>query len=139
MSMIKKTVLVVDDDPVVQKAFGIKLKPNKFKVIAAKDGSTAVNIARTQPLDAIILDLNFPVDDAFGGVPWDGFRIMEWLQRINAATQVPIIVITSGNPEKYMEKAREHGAVAFFRKPVPHDELIAMIEQVTAAKAVTAS
>lgn len=139
MSMIKKTVLVVDDDPVVQKAFGIKLKPNKYKIIAAKDGATAVSIARTEKLDAIILDINFPVVDAFGGVAWDGFRIMEWLQRINASAQVPILVITSGKAEQYMEQAREHGAVAFFRKPVPHDELIAALEQAVADKPVIAS
>ena len=39
-------------------------------------------------------------------------RLCPSLQRINASAQVPIIVITGGKAEKYLEQAREHGAVA---------------------------
>lgn len=127
MSNMKK-ILVVDDDQVVLKAFAIKLKASNYEVLTASDGSTAVNVVRTQKPDAILLDINFP--DDFGSVPWDGFRIMEWLKRLDGVGKVPIFVISGGDPDKYVARARELGAVAFFRKPIMHDELIAALQRV---------
>jgi DNA-binding response OmpR family regulator len=128
MTTNKKKILVVDDDPVVVKAFTIKLKASNYEVLTASDGSTAVKIARTQRPDAILLDINFP--DDFGSVPWDGFRIMEWLKRIDGATNIPVFVISGGDAAKYQSKAREIGAVGYFQKPIIHEELIAELERV---------
>ena len=66
MSTEKKKILVVDDDLVVLKAFTIKLKASNYDVLTASDGSTAVNLVRTQKPDAILLDIYFP--DDFGSV-----------------------------------------------------------------------
>lgn len=137
MSTTHKKILVVDDDPVIQKAFGIKLKSSGYEVLTATDGSTAVNVVRTQKPDAILLDINFP--DDFGSVAWDGFRIMEWLKRMDEATKIPIFIISGGNPDKYVARARELGAVAFFRKPIIHEELVAALQRVLVSEpAVTA-
>jgi CheY-like chemotaxis protein len=118
----KKKILVVDDDAVILKAFSIKLERSGYEVLTAADGSAAVNIVRTRKPDAIILDINFPPD--FGSVAWDGFRIMEWLKRMDEAQKTPIFIITGSDPEKYMMRARELGAVAFFHKPVIHEHLV---------------
>ena len=128
MSTPKKRILVVDDDPVIQTAFGIKLKASNYDVLTATDGGTAVNIVRTQKPDAILLDINFP--DDFSSVSWDGFRIMEWLKRIDGVGKIPIFVISGGDPDKYVARARELGAVAFFRKPIIHEELVAALHRV---------
>jgi DNA-binding response OmpR family regulator len=132
---MNKKILVVDDDPVIQKAFAIKLKASNYEVITASEGSEAVNLARTQKPDVILLDINFPND--FSSVSWDGFRIMEWLKRIDTAAKTPIFVISGGDPDKYVARARELGAVAFFRKPVMHEQLVAAIERVLANEPVT--
>jgi CheY-like chemotaxis protein len=133
--MNKKKILVVDDDPVIQKAFAIKLKASNYDVLTASEGSEAVNLARTQKPDAILLDINFPND--FSSVSWDGFRIMEWLKRLENAAKIPIFIISSGDPDKYVAKARELGAVGFFRKPIMHEELVAALERAFAAEPVT--
>lgn len=137
MSTIKKKILVVDDDPVIQKAFAIKLKASNYDVIMATEGSEAVNIIRTQKPDAILLDINFPND--FGSVSWDGFRIMEWLKRIDEAAKIPIFIISGGDPDKYVARARELGAAAFFRKPIIHEELVAALQRVLVSEPVTAT
>lgn len=134
---MSKKILVVDDDPVIQRAFAIKLKASNYEVLSASDGSTAVNLVRTKRPDAILLDINFP--DDFGSVPWDGFRIMEWLNRLEGVTKVPIFIISSGDPDKYVTRARQLGAVAFFRKPVMHEELIAALERVFKDEPVSAA
>lgn len=137
MSTEKKKILVVDDDLTVLKAFTIKLKASNYDVLTASDGSTAVNLVRTQKPDAILLDIHFP--DDFGSVAWDGFRIMDWLRRIDEARNVPIFVISGGDPEKYMAKARQLGAVGFFHKPIIHEELIAELERVIGTTATAAT
>lgn len=133
--MNKKKILVVDDDAVIIKALSIKLQANGFDVVAARDGAAAVNAVRTQRPDLILLDVTFPAD--MGSVSWDGFRIMEWLKRLEEAANVPIIVITGGDREKYESRARAAGAVAFFHKPINHDELFGLIRQTLKLEPVT--
>ena len=133
--MNKKKILVVDDDAVVIRALSIKLKANGFEVLTATDGADAVNAVRTQRPDLILLDLTFPAD--MGSVSWDGFLIMEWLKRVEEAANVPIIVITGGDREKYEGRAIAAGATAFFHKPISHEELFGLIRQTLNLQPVT--
>jgi CheY-like chemotaxis protein len=104
-----------------------------YDVIAATDGSEAVSAARRDKPDLIVLDISFPPDVAHGGgVSWDGFRIIEWLNRIDEAKLVPVIVITGGEAAKYKERSLAAGAVAFFQKPIENEELVATIKKVLA-------
>ena len=128
MNTTKKKILIVDDDGVVVTSLAIKLKANGYEVFKAQDGSTAVNSVRTQKPDAILLDINFPPE--FLAVTWDGFQIMEWLQRLEDGAKTPVFIITSGDPEKYVARARDLGAVAFFRKPIVHEQLITALRRV---------
>ncbi|NOS70610.1 MAG: response regulator [Verrucomicrobia bacterium] len=129
--MIRKKILLVDDDRVILKALSIKLKAKNYDVVTAVDGSEAVKAVRKEKPDLILLDISFPPDvGAGGGVPWDGFRIVEWLMRLNGEVATPIIVITGGDPAKYEERARAIGATAFFHKPINHDSLLTMIKTI---------
>ncbi len=134
--MNKKKILVVDDDAVVIRALSIKLQASGFEVVMATNGADAVNAVRTQRPDLILLDLTFPAD--LGSVAWDGFLIMQWLKRVEEAAQVPIIVITGGDREKYESRAIAAGATAFFHKPISHDELLGLIRQTLNLEPVTA-
>ena len=57
----------------------------------------------------ILLDISFPPD--VGGVEWDGFRIMEWFHRLEAAKKIPVIIITGSEDMKYKDRAVTGGAV----------------------------
>jgi len=121
-------ILVVDDNIVVLKALSIKIKSKGYEVRTAMDGSTAVSCVRREHPDLVVLDINYPPDVAHGGgVPWDGFLILDWLRRIDEARNTPIIFITSGEPAKFRDRALKAGAVAFFQKPVDNDELLRVI------------
>jgi CheY-like chemotaxis protein len=120
-----KKILVVDDNEVVIKTICLKLQGAGFRVVTAMDGTEAVAAARKENPDLILLDLSFPPD--VGGVPWDGFRIMEWFSRLDAAKKIPIVVITGNEDPKAKERATTAGAVAFFQKPIEHDYLLKII------------
>jgi len=118
-------ILVVDDNEVVVKTICLKLKGAGYQVATAQDGAQAMSVVRTEKPDLILLDITFPPDVA--GVPWDGFRIMEWLHRVDESRKIPIIIITGGADEKNKERAMSIGAVAFFHKPINHDDLLKVI------------
>src|SRR5438105_8620028 len=100
-----KKILIVDDNEIILKTLSLKLTSAGYTVVTAIDGSAAVAAARRDKPDLILLDLSFPPDVAHGGgVPWDGFLIINWLRRIDEASNIPVIVITSGEPAKYKEK-----------------------------------
>jgi two-component system, OmpR family, KDP operon response regulator KdpE len=120
-----KKLLVVDDNEVIVKTISVKLKSAGFQVFTALDGAEAVSFVRKEKPDLIILDLGFPPD--IGGVPWDGFRIMEWLRRVDESKKIPIIVITGGAGDKDKERALAGGAVAFLYKPLDHEELLKLV------------
>ena len=125
----QQKILVVDDNPVVIKALSFKLKSKGYDVCTAQDGSDAVSCVRRERPDLIVLDINFPPDVGHGGgVPWDGFLILDWLRRLEEARTTPIIFITATDSQKNRERAMTAGAVAFFLKPFNHDELMAVIQ-----------
>ena len=126
-----RKILVVDDDAVIIKTTSVKLKSQGYQVASALDAAEAVSAIRHERPDLILLDVSFPPDVSHGGgVAWDGFKIMVWLQRIEEAKDIPIIVISGSDPAVYKERALAAGAVAFFNKPIHHDKLLTLIAQV---------
>jgi len=128
----KKLILVADDDAVVTRALAIKLKANGFDVLTAKEGGETVKAVRTQKPDLILLDLTFPVD--VDSVSWDGFLIMDWLKRLEEAANIPVVIITAGNSELYLNRARAIGAAAYFHKPINYEELFSYIRRLLKVK-----
>ena len=129
-----KTILVVDDNEIVIKTISLKLQGAGYRVISAMDGSEAVAAVRKETPDLILLDISFPPEVT--GVPWDGFRIMEWFHRLDNVRKIPIVIITGSEDPKTKERATQSGAVAFFQKPIEHDNLLKII-RATLGDAVT--
>lgn len=130
-----RKILVVDDNPVVQRAFELKLKAMGFQVLIAGDGSSAVSTARNEHPDLIVLDINFPPEVGSTGLQWNGFNIMQWMQRFQEASSIPVIIITSEESPKFKEKALAAGAVAFFQKPINHEEFLLAVRRTLASTA----
>ena len=118
-------ILVVDDNEIILKTISLKLQGAGYQVITALDGSEAVAAARRDKLDLVLLDISFPPD--VGGVEWDGFRIMEWFRRMEAVKKTPVIIITGGEDASNRDRAVAGGAVAFFHKPIDHEDLLKVI------------
>jgi two-component system KDP operon response regulator KdpE len=120
-----RKILVVDDDEIIIKTISLKLQGAGYQVITAMDGAEAVAAARKENPDLILLDISFP--PGVTGVQWDGFRIMEWFHRLDAAKRIPVIIITGSEDRKTKERANSSGAVAYFQKPLEHDQLLKVV------------
>ena len=129
--MPRKKILVIDDSRIILKTLSLKLTANGYDVATAVDGSEAITAVKRDKPDLLLVDISFPLDVGHGGgVPWDGFLIMNWLRRMDEAKDIPFIVITGGDPSKLKDQALKAGAVSFFHKPIENDELLATIRQV---------
>ena len=120
-----RKILVVDDNEIVIKTICLKLQGAGYKVITATDGAEAVAATRKENPDLILLDISFPPDVT--SVQWDGFRIMEWLHRLDTAKKIPIIVITGSEEPKTKDRATSAGAVAYFQNQIEHVDLLKVI------------
>jgi CheY-like chemotaxis protein len=121
----QKKILVIDDNEIVLKTTSMKLQSAGYQVFTALDGSEGVAAVRREQPDLVLLDIAFPPDVT--SVPWDGFRIMEWLHRVDETKRIPIIIISGIVEESNKQRALSSGAVAFFPKPVNFDEMIKVI------------
>jgi DNA-binding response OmpR family regulator len=52
---------------------------------------------------------------------------MAWLHRLEAVKKTPVIIITGGEDTKSKERAVAAGAVAYFHKPIDHEDLLKVI------------
>jgi CheY-like chemotaxis protein len=105
-------ILTVEDDPIVRADLRLVLEDAGFEVSAAHDGVEAVELAREQKPDAILLDLGLP---GLGGV--------ETARQILADRVVPIVALT-GRSRGLAEEAVEAGASSYVLKPFHPQEVV---------------
>ena len=119
-----RRILIVDDNPVVLKAFELKLKSDGFVVTTTSNSAAVASTAEQMLAELIILDVNFPPG---GAMEWNGFTVMQWLNRFPELARLPVILISGSEAAEYKTKALAAGAVAFFQKPVVYKEILEVI------------
>ena len=124
-----RSVLVVDDNPVVLKAFELKLASCGFKVTTTTNSAAVASSAEAAQAELIILDINFP---SSGAMEWNGFTVMQWLRRFPELGRIPVILISGSDSAQYQQQALNAGAVAFFQKPINFPELLATMDRAMA-------
>lgn len=130
-----RKVLVIDDNPIIQRTIYFALRDRGCTVSLAGGITEALKLVREQHPDVILLDLNFPADGAIGSTALrDGFWALDWLQHMDEARNVPVIIISSDPPEKSRARALASGAVAYFQKPLDKQELAAAVAALPAPK-----
>jgi two-component system alkaline phosphatase synthesis response regulator PhoP len=121
-------VLVVDDEPDVVQIISEDLKNRGLVPLEAFDGQEAIEKARQEKPDLIILDIRMPKRD--------GFEVMNVLGQDQKTWSIPIIVLTGASLSE-KEKERIHkfkGVSRFFLKPFEPDHLIKEVERVLCEK-----
>lgn len=125
--MSRKKILIVDDDKDLLRGLNIRLKAHGYEIVFATDGISAINMARKEEPNLIILDIGLP-----GG---DGFMVMERLSRLMSVAFTPTIILTARNlnSEDKLTLAGM-GARAFFQKPADNNELLSNIRKALGEK-----
>jgi len=115
--MSNEKVLVVEDEPSLIETLDYSLRRQGYEVIAAADGRKALEIARQQQPDLIVLDVMLP------GL--DGFEVCRILRQ---EMNVPILMLTARTEEVDKVVGLEMGADDYLTKPFSMRELMARIK-----------
>ncbi len=107
--MVKKKILLVDDEPEIQLIISSRLSAAGFEVIIAKDGQEGLNMARSESPDAILLDLMIP--------KIDGFKVCRMLKFDKAFENIPVIIFSARGSDADKKLAEQVGASAYIVKP----------------------
>ena len=121
--MAFQTILVVDDEPQIVEVVQDYLKQAGYRVLAARDGQTALTLARHERPDLIVLDLMLP-----GGM--DGLEVCRRLRRDPALADVPIIMLTARIAEADRLIGLALGADDYVTKPFSPREVVARVRAV---------
>ena len=109
-------VLVVDDEPRIRRFVRVALEQNGWDVLDAANGADAVDVAREQNPDLILLDINLPDLDDF-----------EVLGRIREFADTPVIMLTGRDSEADRVTGLDLGADDYVVKPFGVRELMARV------------
>ncbi len=113
-------LLVVDDEDEVRESLALLLETD-FAVMTARDGEEAVQVARADPPDIVLMDLVMP--------RMDGFGALEALRGDARTAEVPVIFVSARGDDVTRVKGLDLGAVDFLQKPFSERELKARIER----------
>ena len=119
-------ILVVDDEKLLVKGVKFNLEHEGYQVDTAFDGEAAVELARTNSYDLIILDLMMPKMDG-----------LEACMNIRTFSTVPIIMLTARSEDTDKLIGFEYGADDYITKPFNILELKARVRALLRRSAIT--
>lgn len=119
--MNKKTILIVDDEQDMLYAVKLLIVANNYEVLTAKDGQEALETARRENPDLIILDLMLP--------KLDGYKVCRMLKFDNKYKTIPIIMFTARAQKGDEQLGYEVGADAYVAKPFDPGKLLSKIKE----------
>jgi two-component system sensor histidine kinase ChiS len=114
-----EAILLVDDNPTNLQLLFETLDGRGYKLLIAKDGKTALSIARKACPHLILLDIMMP--------EMDGYEVCRQLKADPATEEIPVIFLSALTDTKDKVQGLDLGAVDYVTKPFQPDEVIARV------------
>ena len=113
------SILVVDDEPIMQEILGDFLREEGYSIDIAGSGEEGVELAQKSSYDCAIVDLMMP------GI--DGIETMQKLRDIDAS--LPVIMVTAFASVESAVEAMKRGAFEYITKPFKNDEVLVVLQK----------
>ena len=117
-------LLVVEDEPALQKVLAMRLGMEGFDVRTASDGQEALELIREEAPDLVLTDLMMPV--------MDGAELTRSIKSDPALKAIPVLVLTALKEKRERDHLVGLGASGFASKPYNSVELTAKIRELLA-------
>ena len=117
---MRRRLLLVEDDPTLRQALAFSLTREGYEVAAVADGEAALDAARSERLDLVLLDVMLP--------GMSGVEVLRVLRRDGVTT--PVIILSAKGDEIDRVVGLKVGADDYVAKPFSRPELLARIEAV---------
>jgi len=124
--MKPKKVLVVDDSKLLHRMFEMMLR--QYPLVHAYDGREGLErLAEHRDVDLILLDINMP--------RMNGLEFIAAVKANAELARIPVVIITTEGTEDDTERGIQAGAAAYVKKPFRNEELLGVINRLTAGSA----
>lgn len=114
------TILIADDDPSLRLLVTTTLADDSLVLLEARDGTQALELARQERPDLILLDVAMP------GLT--GLEVCRALKAAAATAQLPVVMLTAQGQENDRERGLQAGAAAYLTKPFSPLQLLRLVE-----------
>lgn len=121
-------ILIADDTPTVLDFLELVFENQDFEVIRAGSGARALELARSQEPDLLLVDVMMP--------DMDGFEICRSLRRDPETTNQTILLYSAVVGEEVRARARAAGADEFLGKTLHHAELVSRVRDWLASRSL---
>ncbi len=118
--MSPKKILIVDDEVDLVETVRFPLELEGYHVLVSYNGEDALNQAREENPDLIILDLMLP--------KLDGYKVCRLLKFDERYKHIPILMLTAKTQEKDKILGKETGADEYITKPFDLDDLMEKVK-----------
>lgn len=115
-------ILVVDDEVYILHILDFSLGAEGFEVITANNGELAIEKAKQEKPDLIVLDIMMPVVD--------GYETCRRLKRDSETKNIPVVLLTAKGRDVDKRLGYEVGAVDYIVKPFSPNRLIERIQEI---------
>ena len=122
---VRPVVLIVDDEPGVRASVKVILEDG-YDLLEAPDGAAALEIVRTQHVDACLLDILLP--------GMEGIEVLDRIKRLDASIEV--ILVTAVRTLRTAVEAMRLGAYDYLTKPFSVEELRSVVERALERRAL---
>ena len=112
----KKSILLIEDDPLLRESTVDFLEEEGFAVFEAKDGLEGIHKALNHIPDIILCDIAMP--------KFDGYQVYNTLQENSATALIPFIFLTAKTTKEDLRIGMQLGADDYITKPFDYDELL---------------
>ncbi len=117
----RKTVLVVEDSPLISSELEHLLSREGYRVLSAKDGIEAFKKAISEAPDVILTDKEMP--------GFDGYRLLESLKSLPETRRIPVLLLTASLNSEEEADAFSKGFFDFMAKPVKDVTLVTRVKR----------
>ena len=105
-----KTVLIVEDNELNMKLFHDLLEAHGYRTLQSRNGFDAMEIARADRPDLILMDIQLP--------EVSGLEVTKWLKEDDDLKSIPVIAVTAFAMKGDEERIRQGGCEAYISKPI---------------------
>jgi len=103
-------ILIVEDNELNMKLFNDLLRAHGYETIQTNDGVSAMQLARSEKPDLILMDIQLP--------EVSGLEVAKWLKADDTLCRIPIIAVTAFAMKGDEEKVRRGGCEDYLSKPI---------------------
>jgi len=120
--MTGKTILVADDESHILSVVSVKLRNAGFRVVTARDGREALEVAQHEHPDLIITDYHMP--------ELSGIELCRALKQDPETSNIPAIMLTACGYSLEPHDTENSGILCMLSKPFSPRQLLAMVNEV---------